>query len=463
MRNKEFGRVTYVFVGLFLVMMAYIAYFQVVESKDIINSSYNTRLDSMADRVTRGKILDRNGNVLAQTITDLYGTETRDYPYGRMFAHVVGYNVKGKSGLESVENFDLLTSDAFIVEKIRNELAGEKNQGDNVVTTLDANLQSAAYNALGDYKGAVVVMDPSTGAILAMVSKPDFNPNYVAENWDTLSESEDSQLLNRATQGLYVPGSTFKIVTTLEYIREHPDDYQDYTYDCTGEITYGDITVHCAGGKSHGTVNLRESLAYSCNTSFSNIGLSLDVNSYINTAEDLLFNKSLPSVLSYSKSKFTLTEEDSAETRMHTAMGQGNTSVTPYHMALITSAIANDGVLMRPYLVEQITNYQGTLVEETKPSEYQSLMTEEEAAILKDYMTSVVEYGTATSLDGRGYTAAGKTGTAEYSSDKEKDHSWFVGMSNVDNPDLVISVIIESADGAARAVNIAKNVFDAYY
>ncbi len=416
----------------------------------------------MSDRVVRGKILDRYGNVLAQTSVSSDGTETREYPYGRIFAHVVGYNVKGKAGLESKENFDLLTSDAFIVEQIRNELAGEKNQGNNVITTLDAGLQESAYYALGDNSGAVVVMEPSTGKVLAMVSKPDFNPNYIAENWDSLNESDESQLLNRATQGLYVPGSTFKIVTALEYIRENPD-YQDYSYDCTGEITIDDVTVHCAGNTAHGVVNLRDSLAYSCNTSFSNIGMSLNIANYNDTAEGLLFNKTLPSVLPYSKSSFTLSEDDTVETRMHTAMGQGNTAVTPYHMALITAAIANDGTLMRPYLVDSVTNYQGTVVSQKEPSEYQDLMTVSEASILKDYMTSVVDYGTATSLSGRGYSVAGKTGTAEYSSDKEKNHSWFVGMSNVDNPDLVVSVIIESADGAARAVNVAGQIFDDYY
>ena len=146
-----------------------------------------------------------------------------------------------------------------------------------------------------------------------------------------------------------------------------------------------------------------------------------------------------------------------------TAMGQGKTQVSPYHMALITSAIANGGVLMEPYLVDAVTNYTGTQIEKNMPEEYKRLMSAQEASALKDYMTSVVEYGTASALSGQSYTAAGKTGTAEYSSDKEKDHSWFVGMSNVDNPDLVISVIIESSDGSVKAVNIAKQVFDAYY
>lgn len=240
-------------------------------------------------------------------------------------------------------------------------------------------------------------------------------------------------------------------------------DYDSYSYDCTGKIQAGDVTIHCYGGSVHGQVDLRESLAHSCNTSFSNIGASLDVGSFQETAKELLFNRKLPGDLPYTKSSFTLSEEDGEATRMMTAMGQGETQVSPYHMALITSAIANGGTLMEPYLIEAVTNYTGTVIEEYRPEEYGKLMTSQEAAQLKDYMTSVVEDGTASVLNGQSYTAAGKTGTAEYSSDKEKDHSWFVGMSNVEDPDLVISVIIESADGRAKAVNVAKEVFDAYY
>ena len=145
-RNKEFARVTYIFVALFIAMMGYISYFNVVKSRDIISSPYNKRQDSYADRVIRGKILDRNGNVLAQTNVAEDGTETREYPYNNIFAHVVGYTAQGKSGLESVSNFELLTSNAFFVDKLKNEFQDKKNQGDNVVTTLDTNLQEAAYD-----------------------------------------------------------------------------------------------------------------------------------------------------------------------------------------------------------------------------------------------------------------------------------------------------------------------------
>ena len=443
-------------------MMGYIVYFQVVRSRDIIRSPYNARQDSYADRVVRGKIIDSNGNVLAQTNVQPDGSEVREYPYGATFAHVVGYTAKGKSGLESEMNFELLTSNAFFLEKLKNEFQDQKNMGDTVVTTLDANLQQAAYSALGNNKGAVVVMEPDTGKILAMVSKPDYDPNTVAADWESLNTDENSALLNRATQGQYAPGSTFKIVTALEYMRENPG-YDSYSYDCTGVIEADGTSIRCYGGHVHGQVSFRDSLAYSCNTSFCNIGLSLDVGSFRDTAGELLFNSSLPSVLPYYKSSFKLDNNSSTADRMMTAMGQGKTQVSPYHMALITSAIANGGVLMEPYLVDAVTNYTGTQIEKNMPEEYKRLMSAQEASALKDYMTSVVEYGTASALSGQSYTAAGKTGTAEYSSDKEKDHSWFVGMSNVDNPDLVISVIIESSDGSAKAVNIAKQVFDAYY
>ena len=443
-------------------MMGYISYFNVAKSREVIRSPYNPRQDSYADRVVRGKILDKSGKILAETKVAEDGTETREYPYGAMFAHVVGYAEKGKSGLESIANFELLTSNAFFLEKLVTEFQDEKNIGDNVVSTLDVTLQQAAYNALGSSKGAVVVMEPSTGKILAMVSKPDFNPGTISADWESLNSSGESVLLNRATQGLYAPGSTFKIVTLLEYMREN-SGYTGYSYNCTGSIEEEDTTIRCYNGKVHGEVDIRDSLAYSCNSSFCNIGLTLDVSEFRSTAKDLLFDQKLPSDLSTSKSTFALEKSDGAAAKMMTAMGQGETQVSPYHMALITAAIANDGKLMKPYLIDSVTNYTGTIIDKNEPEEYAQLMTSDEAAQLKDYMKSVVEYGTASVLAGQSYTAAGKTGTAEYSSDKSKDHSWFVGISNVENPDLVVSVIIEGSDGASKAVNVAKAVFDAYY
>lgn len=444
-------------------MMGYIVYFNAVRSKDIINSPYNVRLDSMADRVVRGKILDNKKNVLAETLVSEDGTETRNYPYGSIYAHVIGYDSNGKSGLESTENFNLLTSNAFFLERLVKEVQEEKNIGDNVITTLDTELQKTAYNALGGYKGAVVVMEASTGKILAMVSKPSFNPNSIVADWDWLTTDENSTLLNRATQGAYAPGSIFKLVTTLAYMRENPE-YANYSYYCEGEITQDGTTIHCAGNRIHGAENLENSLANSCNASYSNMGLTLNINSYQETAEDLLFNSKLPNLFPYTESKFQLTKDSTSAEIMMTAIGQGKTQVSPYHMALISAAVANGGTLMKPYLVDEIVNYTGSTVTKNLPEKYGKLMTSAEASQLKEYMAGVVEYGTGRALSNSTYTVAGKTGTAEYSSDKEKTHSWFTGFSNVENPDLVISVVVESADNSGmNAVSVAKKVFDSYY
>ena len=454
---------TYLFVTIFLAMMGYLVYFNVVKSKDIINSPYNVRLDSMADRVVRGKILDNEGNVLAKTDVQEDGSETRIYPYGNMFAHVVGYDSKGKSGLESTANFHLLTSNANFMEQFVHELKEEKNIGDNVITTLDMTLQEAAYNALGDYKGAVVITEVTTGKIMAMVSKPDFNPNTISEDWSEIANSSGSMLLNRVTQGAYAPGSIFKLVTALEYMRENKA-YNSYNYTCEGEIEYEGTVIHCAKNRKHGEEDLAASLANSCNTSFSNIGLNLNISGMQKTAKGLLFNTKLPSLFPYSQSKFQLEKEDPTSEIMMTAIGQGETLVSPYHMVLIASAIGNGGILMDPYLVDRIESHTGTSVEKNMPRKYTELMTSQEASVLKDYMLKVVENGTASALKSEKYVVAGKTGTAEYSSDKDKAHSWFMGFTNLDNPDLAISIVVESADNSGMsAVSVAKKILNAYY
>ncbi len=443
-------------------MMGYIIYFTAFESQEIINSPYNLRQNSFADNVVRGNIVDAENNVLAKTVQTEDGSEYRDYPYGDAFAHVIGYDTNGKSGLELSENFDLLTSNAFFMEQIYNEFRDEKNMGDTLVTTLDATLQTTAFNALGSYNGAVVVMESSTGKILAMVSKPAFDPNTVNENWDSLTANTESILLNRATQGLYAPGSVFKILTTLDYIRENPA-FESYTYTCNGSITTDGTTIQCFDGTAHGTQTLDQAFANSCNSAFADIGLSLDIDKYRRTTKDLLFDTTLPSPLPTVQSEFALEKTSSSAEVMMTAIGQGDTLTNPYQMALIGAAIANGGRLMEPYLVDSITNYTGSEVKKTNPKSYATLMTPEEASVLTGYMQSVVTSGTATNLSTSAYSVAGKTGTAEYSSNKSESHSWFVGFTNIENPDIVVSVVVEQSDGGLRATTVAKEVMDAYY
>lgn len=464
-RNREFAVVTYLFLGIFLGMIAYFAYFQVEKSEAFINSPYNARQDAFADRIRRGDIVSAQGDVLATTKTASDGTESRSYPYGRMFAHVVGFATNGKSGIESLGNFQLLRSHAFFTEKIWNELQGKKNIGDTVVTTLDVDVQKAAYDALGSNRGAVIAMQPSTGKILAMVSGPDFDPNTIASDWDSITtESEHSSvLLNRVTQGLYPPGSTFKIFTLLEYMKENKN-YKSYGYQCSGNLSEDGNVIHCFGNAVHGQEDLQTAFAHSCNTSFSDIGLSLNLNKFHATNEKLLFNQELPCDLPYKKSSYTLTEDASVWDIVQTSIGQGKTLVTPYHMALVMSAINNGGVLMKPYLIDKVTNYEGTEVSANAPQAYAQLLTAKKAKTLRQYLREVVTRGTATALNGQSYTAAGKTGSAEFTSAKDS-HAWFVGYASKDGrKDLVVSVVVEGAGtGGAYAVPVAKAVFDAYF
>lgn len=468
--NREFAVITYCFIGLFLCMMGYFAYFQVVKSEDFINNPYNTRQENFEKSVVRGKILSAQGEALAETKLNEQGEETRVYPYGNLFSHIIGYSSKahGRSGVESWANFNLLRSNAFFLEKTVNKVTEEKSIGDNVVTTLDYTLQHAAYQALGSYQGAIVVMEPSTGRILAMVSKPDFDPNTIDADWDRIvaDENGESLLLNRASSGLYPPGSTFKIVTALEFIRENPSGYADYNYHCSGSIQKDSSKLSCYSGEVHGGVDLRRSFVKSCNTSFANIGLSLNGDHFVDTCKQLLFNQNLPvEKLDTSKSSFVLNGKSSTSEIMETSIGQGKTLVTPLHMLMITSAVANNGVLMKPHVIDFTENHDGGTVKTYAPSAYGNLMTEEEAAILQDYMKETADSGTASKLSGMSYQAYGKTGSAEFGTNKGDSHAWFTGYAHRDDKeDIAISVIVEKAgNGSAYAVPAAKQVFDAYF
>ncbi len=461
-RNREYSFVSWFFVLIFVSLIGYVVYFNAVKSEDFINSPYNTRQDTFSDRVVRGAIQSSDGQVLAQTNVYEDGTEERVYPYENIFAHVVGYDSNGKSGLESEANFQLLTSNQFFLDQMKNELRGSKNMGDTVVSTLNASLQATAYNALGDRRGAVVAIEPSTGKILVEVSKPDFDPNTIAENWDWLvSDENNSSLLNRATNGAYPPGSTFKVIMALDYFRSK-GSFEGYSYLCQGSITLDEHTISCYNGTVHGQEDFYSAFASSCNCAFADMGSNMGAASMRKTAEELLFNKKLP-LPSYKKSSFTLEKNSPVPLIMQTAIGQGNTLVSPMHMALITSAIANGGVLMKPYLIDQVKSSDGEVIKTTEPEIYKKLMTTNEANLLGKLMKKVVESGTASALSGRGYTAAGKTGSAEFD-ENGSSHSWFIGYSNVDNPDLAVAVIVENGGtGSQAAVPIAGEIFDAYY
>ncbi len=460
--NRPVIGITYICSFLIFGLIAYIMHFMIVEKDEVIANAANTRLDRYAADVIRGDIVTSDGKVVATNNGD-----ARYYPYDQLFAHVVGYSGYTKAGIELVGNYHLLESHANAAERVIHTLREEKNIGDTVVSTLNYELQRTAYDALGYADGAVVVMEPDTGKILAMVSKPDFNPNEIDAVWEEANSgnSDSSVLLNRATQGLYPPGSTFKILTTLSFMRQQPEKYKEYHYNCSlEEQTFNNVTVHCYGRKTHGEEDLSQALANSCNQAYADIGTQLNVNKWRDTLEDFLFNKSLPYTDSSATSRFCLDGKSDKGYIPQTAFGQGDTLISPLHNALIVSTIANGGLMMKPYLIDSIENYKGTRIKKFSPSSYDTLMTSDEVDTLTSYMRKVVTEGTAASyFAGAQYEAAGKTGTAEYDNGNH-DYSWFVGFSNPDHPDVAVSIIVEESDvNGVKASAVARQIFDAYY
>lgn len=462
--KKSIYRIIYIFLGLFVLMISYFSYFLIVDSRDVINNTYNKRQTVLEEKVIRGQILTSDGKVLAKTLIKEDGKETREYPYKGVFANVVGRYSKGISGIEQAENIRLLTSTTNSFERMYKEFVGEKNHGDNVITTLDTDLSQIAYDALGNNRGAVVVMEPKTGKILAMVSKPTYDPNRIDELWEKLIKDDETEsaLINRTTQGLYPPGSTFKLLTTLAYIRQNPG-YRKYKYNCDGSIDYHGMVIHCYHNKVHGKVDLSSSLAKSCNTSYASIGKSLNIIDFRKICEDFLFNQNLPVDLTNNASKFELNQKNSSmKESMQTAIGQGRTLVTPLHNAMIVSTIANDGIMMKPYVVDHIENAGGGIIKGYYPEIYDKPMTVSESRTIAAMMREVVMDGTATELMGLKVKAAGKTGSAD--NDKGKAHAWFIGYAPYNNPKIAVSIIVENVGtGSDYAVPIARKILTAYF
>lgn len=466
--NQDIFKVTIFFAVLFFAMAAFMVRFLAVDASGVINNTYNKRSDVMKKYVIRGSVYSSDGELLAYTETDDNGNEIRHYPLGEDYFHVVGFERNGSLGLESSYNYYLLTSHDSIFRKISAEFSGNRLLGDNIITTLDTSLQKKANDILGDNEGAIIVMDPSNGEILAMVSKPSYDPNYIGEIWDEITSDEDnSLLLNRVTQGSFTPGSTFKIFTLLEYYRQVNGDVGSFEFNCEGSYTTENGTVRCPGGTAHGYQDLKTAFANSCNCVFSYIGMGLDLERFASDNKDLLFNTDLNLDIASSQSSFTLDPSSSGFMVMQTSFGQGETLITPMHLAMVTCAAANDGVLMTPHLVSSVTDHKGETVRTFPGEEYARLMTEDEAAFLKKYMRAVVTNGTASILSYEGnYISYGKTGTAETLTDKEEghDHSWFTGFAENSGKTIVVCAMIENTQEAGiTGVSAAKQIFDMYF
>ncbi|MDE7324387.1 MAG: FtsW/RodA/SpoVE family cell cycle protein [Lachnospiraceae bacterium] len=450
------------FAALFAAISGYLVHFVYYDSSQVINNSYNVkRQDILAEQTIRGDIMSADGQVLATTLAN---TDERFYPYNDIFSHAIGYASHGRMGVEQSANMYLVSSNISLNNKLADDLANEKHMGNTVITTYDARLQKIAYDALGVYDGAVIITEPSSGKILAMVSKPDFDPNAIADIWDSIvADDTSSVLLNRATQGLYPPGSTFKILMALEYIKENPESFRDYRFQCNGRYANGNTTIQCFHGMNHGDVDLKKSFAKSCNASFVNIGMLIDRQKFEQTLLELYFNREIPVNFPIKTSSISDKIRTHDNAMIQTAIGQGETQMTPIQLAMITAMIANHGEMMAPYMIERIETADGDIIKNYTPTSLGQLITSEEADTLQDMMSSVVGEGTGTRLNSTSYNAAGKTGSAEYNSSSDS-HAWFTGYTYDTERPIQITIIMEGAgSGGEYAVPVARRILDQYY
>lgn len=460
-------KVLLVFLICFIGVISYITYFEIQVGPKIVKSSYNRRMIAIRNEVLRGTIYDRN--MVALTDSKRVDTETqkREYTGGEIFSHVLGYmDIKyGITGLEKKYDDDLMKNEednlfTYLLKKKNHEAVDEEKIGRGLKTTLDSNLQKQAFNLLGNNKGAVVALNPKTGELLAMVSKPAFNPNNLMDDWDYLnSKDADAPLINRATAGLYPPGSTFKTITAISAL-ENIKDIMNRRIDDDGKLVFNSKeSLSNFNGEVLGNIGFKEAFFHSSNVYFGKLGMELGNDKLKATAEKFYFNKNIPADgITIENSRFPTLKKNEQGNIAQSAIGQSSVLVTPMQMALVASTIANDGIMMRPYLVDEVISPKGETIRKIDPQSDGNIVSKENAKTMKDFMRAVVTDGTGVGAYIDGISVCGKTGTADHDNNGTP-HAWFIGFAPYENPQIAIAVLVENGgQGGIKAASIAKEI-----
>lgn len=447
--NKRIIRVLVAISLLFLALITYLLWFNMFKSSEVSTNSYNKRQWESEQSVKRGSIYSSEGVLLAETQID-GDARIRKYPRGRLYSHVIGYysQVYGKSQLEMTRDEELLGKGNISIS------LGEMRYGNNLNLTIIDELQEYAYEQLDGKRGAIVAVEPTTGQILAMVSLPDYNPETIEDNWASMMEDKSSPFLARATQGLYPPGSTYKIVTAAG---AYDNGMTEETFEDNGKFQKGDVVVNNYGKESFGHIGMKEAFEKSSNYAFCTLGYEMGAERVKIEAERFGVNKAFDIDIPVSQSQIQYKRMSDLDAAL-VSIGQGGLVMTPLHVAMIGSAIANRGKMMKPYLVETVTTNNGTIVGQSKPSVLYECAGAACADYVQEMMIGVVKNGTGRNAQIRGVTVAGKTGTAE--TDSGEDHAWFVGYAPAENPKICVAVVLENdgSSGGSTACPIARNV-----
>ncbi len=483
--NKPLRRIA-IFAGvLIFALIARANWLQFVQADELQSDKSNRR--GLIERYShpRGDIIAADGTVL----TGSTKTESSDFKYkrtyknGELWAPVTGFaaQIYGQTQLEGIyDDFLTGTDDRLFFDRTIGMLTGEKQGGGNVHTTLMPSAQKAAAEALGDKEGAAVAINPETGEILAMASSPSYDPSAIAgmaeedqEAWTSLQKKNNpaQPMLNRALRQVYPPGSTFKLVTAAAALEngmysldEKTDSPVPYHLPSSGnELPNWSDTIPCKDA------SIRDALKYSCNNVFAKISDELGNEKMKEAAEKFGFNEEQFVPVRSAISSFPQMEPDQ---NAQAGIGQGSVTSTPLQMAMVTSAIANDGTMMQPYMVDKLRAPNLDVIEQTKPEELGEPISADTAQQLQEAMQTVVaDGGTGTNAQIPGVTVGGKTGTAQHGVGNEADpYAWFVSYAQDENGDspVAVAVVIESSDttreeigGNALAAPVAKAVMQA--
>lgn len=479
--TKELRRLSIVMLAMFLALFASTSIIQVVQANALTNTSGNTRALYDSYEVQRGSIVASGAAIASSVPSDDVYSWQREYPDAAMWAPVTGYVnpvLDARTGLEEAENSVLSGQDSNqFFSRIDRAITGKAPRGSNVEVSVDATVQKAAWDAMGDLQGAVVAIEPSTGRILAMVSKPSFDTNTLASHntdavnaaYDQLVADPSKPLDNRAIAGdLNPPGSTFKLVVASAALASGKYT-PDSAFPNVAAYTLPDSTnvVSNAGGGACGegdTVTIAMALRLSCNIPMAELAVELGADAIRAEAEKYGFNSTFSMPLESTAS--TYPSNPNAPQTALSGFGQGDVRATPLQMAMVSAGIANDGVVMNPRMIDRVINTDLSVSDQGSDSEFGRALEPDSNAQMVSMMTANVQDGAASNARIDGVQVAGKTGTAE--NDSRPYTLWFTGFAPADDPQVAVAVVVENGGGRGQsgsgneiAAPIAKKVMEA--
>ncbi len=477
--NQPIVRLFGVVIVMFALLLAFTSRWTIFEAGSLRDNPLNARSLLEQQRIARGEILAANGKVLARSVRSAATRQseaiyTRTYPTGEEFAHAIGYYYidLGHTGLESYRNAALSGQSGTNLQSILDQLQGKKRQGNDVYTTLDPGAQQTANAALAGHEGAVVALEPHTGAVEVMASSPGYNPNTLrsTKSYERLAKTAAGKpLVDRATQFGYAPGSTFKVVTATAAI-DTGKFTRESTVDGRDDVPVSGVPLQNDDNESFGQISLTQALAKSVNTVWAQVAEQVGKGTMARYMRRFGFDQKpqldypadeMSSSGEYSHGRL-LSPTSSQVDVGRMGIGQDKLEVVPLQMAEVAAAVANGGKLMQPHMTARIVDPDGRTVKRVSPHVQSVVMKPSTATAVRQMMEAVVNEGTGTSAQIQGVQVAGKTGTAETQIGTAINNVWFIAFAPASNPKVAVAVTLKGVpgQGAAFAAPVAREVIE---